>query len=156
MKIMFRAGNLKTLKKGLVFKMKYTKDFLKRGMAFGGFGSIIGGIVFLTLHFTLPDFSLSGYEAFLAIVSTYVLAFLQAGASVFNQIEEWPLQKSLFWHFLTIYVAYIGVYLINAWIPFELSFVLIFTAIFVVTSFAIWLTVYFLVKRQSHELNEKL
>ena len=60
----------------------YLKRFLQRGIAFGGFGPIILGIVFLVLSFTVSDFSLGGREVFLAIVSIYVLAFVQAGASV--------------------------------------------------------------------------
>ena len=93
----------------------YLKRFLRRGIAFGGFGPIILGIVFLVLSFTVSDFSLGGREVFLAIVSTYVLAFVQAGASVFNQIEEWPLAKCTFVHFLTLYVTYVLCYLINSW-----------------------------------------
>jgi hypothetical protein len=67
----------------------YFKAFLHRGLIFGGFGPIIVGIVFFVLSLTLEDFSLSGQEVFFAIISTYLLAFLQAGASIFNQIESW-------------------------------------------------------------------
>lgn len=135
---------------------KYVKNFLQRGIAFGGFGPIIAGIVFLILGNTLTDFSLTGYQAFMAIISTYILAFVQAGASVFNQIEEWPLTKSLLCHFASLYVVYIGCYLINTWIPFEPMAVLIFTAIFVVGYFAIWLIVFLSVKATTKKLNSKL
>jgi len=135
---------------------KNIKNFLQRGIAFGGFGPIIGGIVFLILDFTIKDFSLSGYQIFLAIISTYILAFVQAGASVFNQIEEWPLTKSLFFHFATLYVAYVGCYLINTWIPFEPIAVLIFTGIFVVVYFVVWITVYLIIKATTKKLNSKL
>jgi hypothetical protein len=134
----------------------YLKKFLQRGIAFGGFGPIILGIVFLVLSFTVSDFSLGGREVFLAIVSTYVLAFVQAGASVFNQIEEWPLAKCTFVHFLTLYVTYVLCYLVNTWIPFDVSVVLIFTAVFFVTYLAIWLTVFISVKAVSKRLNEKI
>ncbi len=135
---------------------KYLKGFLQRGVAFGGFGPIIAGIVFLILGKTLTDFSLTGYQVFIAILSTYILAFVQAGASVFNQIEEWPITKSLLCHFASIYIAYIGCYLINTWIPFELMAVLIFTAIFVVGYFTIWIIVYLSVKSTTKKLNRKL
>ena len=39
----------------------------------------------------LDDFSLGGSEVFLGIVSIYLLAFVHAGASVFNQIEHYHL-----------------------------------------------------------------
>lgn len=135
---------------------KHLKSFLQRGIAFGGFGPIIAGIVFLILGNTVTDFSLTGYQVFMAIISTYILAFVQAGASVFNQIEEWPLTKSLLCHFASIYVVYIGCYLINTWIPFEPMAVLIFTAIFVISYFVIWLIVFLSVKATTKKLNNRL
>ena len=134
----------------------YLKSFLQRGVAFGGIGPIIVGIIFAILEFTVPDFSLGGVEVLLAIVSTYLLAFVQAGASVFNQIEHWPLAKSLLCHFGLIYLAYLGCYVVNSWIPFEPMVIVIFSAIFAVSYFAIWLTVYFAVKATQKKLNEKI
>lgn len=135
---------------------KYLKEFMHRGLMFGGFGPIVCGIVFLILSKALNEFSLGGFEVFLAIVSTYVLAFVQAGASVFNQIEEWPLTKSLFFHFSSLYIVYTLCYLLNSWIPFEWGVIAIFTAIFVVVYFIIWTAVYLSVKAASKKMNAKL
>ena len=123
---------------------------------FGGFGPIVAGIVYAILERTVSNFSLSGMQMLLAIVSTYVIAFVQAGASVFNQIEEWPLPKSLLCHFLSLYAVYVIGYLVNTWIPFQAEVVLIFTGIFVAVYFAVWVTVYLIVKATSRQLNEKL
>lgn len=135
---------------------QYVIKFLHRGMLFGGFGPIIAGIVYLILSLTLDDFSLGGTDVFMAIISTYLLAFLQAGASVFNQIEEWSVAKSLLCHFATIYVAYVGCYLLNFWIPFEPMVIVIFTAIFTVTYFIIWLSIFAAIKVTSKKMNAKL
>lgn len=135
---------------------KYLKEYLKRGMAFGGFGPIIAGIAYLILSFCIDGFTLGGVEVCIAIVSTYLLAFVQAGASVFNQIEGWPIAKSLLCHLGSIYAAYIICYLINSWIPFEPMVVAIFTAIFVVTYFIIWIAVYLSIKAVSKKLNSKI
>lgn len=135
---------------------KYVKSFFHRGLIFGGFGPIICGIVFLVLSLTLNDFSLSGTEIFLAIVSTYLLAFVHAGASVFNQIEEWSVAKSLLYHFVTLYFAYSFCYIANSWIPFDLRVIMIFTAIFVALYFVIWITVFLCIKAASRKLNSKL
>ena len=135
---------------------KYAKEFLWRGLVFGGFGPIILGIIFFILDFTIADFSLGGKEVFIGIISTYILAFIQAGASIFNQIEHWPITKSLFFHMGTVYLAYLICYLINSWIPFEINVVLIFTAIFAVSYLVIWFTVYFVVKATEKRLNRKL
>ena len=134
----------------------YLKRFLQRGIAFGGFGPIILGIVFFILSLTINDFSLGGREVFLAIVSTYILAFVQAGASVFNQIDEWPIAKCTAVHFLTLYVVYVGCYLLNSWIPFDINVVLIFTAIFAAAYLVVWLTVVISIKATSKKLNGKI
>lgn len=135
---------------------KYVKEFMHRGLMFGGFGPIVIGIVYVIISKIETDFSLSGAEVLLAVVSTYLLAFLQAGATVFNQIEHWSLPKSLLCHFATLYFAYSVCYLVNTWIPFEPAVLLIFTGIFVTSYFVIWFTVYFIVKNTSKKFNQKI
>ena len=135
---------------------RYVKSFIARGAVFAGFGPVVMGIIYAILNRTIENFSLGGGEVFLAIISTYLLAFIQAGASVFNQIEDWPLTKSLLFHFGTLYVGYLGFYALNRWIPFEISVVLIFTAIFVACYFFIWITVFLIVKATAKKLNKKI
>lgn len=135
---------------------KYVKEFFHRGLIFGGFGPIILGIIYLIISKNVESFSLSAKEVLLGIVSIYILAFIQAGASVFNQIEEWPIPKSLLFHFLSIYLAYALCYILNSWIPFVPEVLLIFTAIFVVGYFVIWITVYICVNAASKKMNKKL
>lgn len=135
---------------------KTLKIFVFRGLLFGGFGPIVVGIVFLILQHTLPDFSLTGTQVFLAVLSTYLLAFVQGGASVFNQIEHWPIAKSLLVHFLCLYMAYVSCYLINTWIPFDPMVLLIFTGIFAAVYLVIWLTVYLVVRATAKNLSRKI
>ena len=123
---------------------------------FGGFGPLVAGIIYFVVSKTSPSFFLNGTEVFIAILSTYILAFLQAGASVFNQIEDWSLMKSLLCHFLTIFVAYTSCYLLNSWIPFDYRVILIFIGIFVAVYFTIWSIVYFSIKATSRKLNMKI
>ncbi len=131
----------------------YVRKFLHRGLVFGGFGPIVVGVVYWVLSHELKDFSLSGSEVFLGILSTYLLAFVHAGASVFNQMDEIPLALSSLMHFGTLYVAYTLCYLLNAWIPFELTVFLIYTLIFVVGYFAVWISVYASVRAASRRFN---
>lgn len=135
---------------------KYVKEFLHRGLMFGGFGPIILGIIYAILEKFVEDFSLNGIQLLIAIVSVYLLAFLQAGASVFNQIEEWSIPKSSLCHFAVLYVAYVSCYLINNWIPFNVNVLLIFTAIFLIGYLAIWLSVFITVKLVSKKLNKSI
>lgn len=135
---------------------KYVKEFLHIGLIFGGFGPVVVGIVYAILWATLPDITITGAQMCVAIISSYLLAFVHAGASVFNRIESWSVPKSLFWHLLTLYVAYVTCYLVNTWIPFNALVILIFTGIFVVTYFVVWLTVFLCVKSAQKKMNARL
>jgi hypothetical protein len=130
--------------------------FIHRGTIFGGFGPIIIGIIYLILSFTLDNFSVTGTEIFTAILSTYLLAFVHAGVSVFNEIERWSVGRSMLYHFSVLYVAYSLCYLINSWIPFDITVFLIFTGIFIVSYLIVWLTVFIIVKRTGRRLNDSL
>ena len=134
----------------------YIKQFLLRGMLFGGFGPIVMGIVYLILHLNITDFSVDGVEIFTTILSTYLLAFVHAGVSIFNQIESWSVGKSLLFHLGSLYVAYTTCYSINAWIPFDWRILLIYTVCFVALYMIVWLIVYLCALRTGKRLNKKL
>lgn len=135
---------------------RYLKDFIFRGLLFSGFGPIILGIVFFFLEISGVDLALTGKDVFIAIISTYVIAFVQAGASVFNQIEHWPLGKSILCHFTSLFLVYSLTYVINAWIPFEPMILVAFCLIFVAVYLAVWLTVYFSTKAYTKKMNAKI
>lgn len=134
----------------------YVKEFFHRGLIFGGFGPIIMGIIFYIVSLTTADFYVTGVQILLAIVSTYLLAFIHAGASIFNQIEHWPIVKCTLFHFLSLYIAYSLCYIANTWIPFEPMVLGIFTAIFIAVYLVVWLTVYLIIRATSKKLNAKL
>ncbi|MBP3300903.1 MAG: DUF3021 domain-containing protein [Clostridia bacterium] len=134
---------------------RYVKEFLHRGLVFGGFGPVILGIIYAFLEGD-EGFSLNGPQVLIAIVSIYLLAFVHAGASVFNQIESFSVPKALLCHFSVLYAAYVGCYLINDWIPFDSAALLIFTAVFVVAYFVVWFAVFLSVKAVSRKLNARL
>ena len=135
---------------------KYLKQFFLRGLMFGGFGPIIAGIIYFCISLSIDNFTLTGTEVLIGIISTYILAFVHAGVSVFNQIENWPIAKSLLLHMGTLYIAYILCYLVNSWIPFEPTVLLIFTGIFIAAYLIIWAIVYFSVKATTKKFNKKL
>ena len=135
---------------------KYVKSFLHRGLIFGGFGPIILGIVFFIIDRSGVELGLSGGDILLAITSIYLLTFIQAGASVFNQIEHWSIAKSLLFHFSTLFFTYSLCYLVNSWIPFEPIALLIFLLSFVAMYFIVWFTVYLGVKAHTKRLNDSL
>ena len=135
---------------------KYVKEFFHRGLLFGGFGPIIMAIVYFVLSYTISDFSLTGQEVFVAVISVYLLTFIHAGVSIFNQIEEWSTAKSLLCHLSSLYVAYVLCYLVNSWIPFDIGFLLVFTLCFVALYLVIWLIVFTIIKITQRRLNGKI
>ena len=145
------------LSKGWDYNMNYyVKEFLKRGLMFSGFGPIIAGIIYLSIEGSGVELNLDAKTVFLAIISTYIIAFVQAGSSIFNQIEKWSKAKSLFFQMTSIYVVYMGGYLINNWIPFKVEVIIIFTSVYVTLYLSVWLTVYLISKTVSKRLNDKL
>jgi hypothetical protein len=99
---------------------------------------------------------LSATDFLIATVSTYLLAFVHAGASVFNQIEGWSFMKSMLAHFVTLYVAYTVCYLINSWITLSLAVIGIYTGVFVFFYLAVWLVVMIIFKIMEKRLNDGL
>ena len=132
------------------------RDFFLRGAIFGGLGPIVLGIVYLILHHTLEDLTLTGMEVFLGILSTYVLAFIHAGSGVFHQIESWSPCKSCLCQMSLLYAAYVLCYVLNDWLPFEPLALAIFTAIFVGGYGLICLIVYLSVHAAAKKLNQSL
>ncbi|MBQ8324771.1 MAG: DUF3021 domain-containing protein [Clostridia bacterium] len=132
------------------------KEFFRRGMLFGGFGPLIMGVVYGVLSLTVEEFTLTGGEACLGVFSTYLLAFVHAGVSVFNQVPTWSLGKCAFYHCGALYLAYVTCYLINGWLTFSLRVLLLFTGIFLLGYLVIWLVIYFTLRRLSKRLNKQL
>lgn len=119
---------------------------------FSGLGCIIAAIIISSEPGLMHD----GKSVLTAIVSTYFLAFIHAGTSVFHSVESWSAVKSAFFQLLTLYVSYLACYLVNSWLSFDMAVVGIFTLVFVVVYAAVWLTVYFSIKATSKKLNKNL
>lgn len=119
---------------------------------FAGFGPVVAGVVLACI----PAGDLSGGQVLLAVVSTYLLAFVHAGASVFNQIEHWPLAKTLLCHFGSLYLAYSLCYLVNSWIAFEPMVLVIFTALFVGGYMVVWGIVYACLRATGKKMNRNV
>lgn len=135
---------------------KYIKEFFHRGLMFSGFGPIVFSIIVLCISSSQNGVAFGAKEILTGIISTYLIAFVQAGATVFNQIEHWSVPRSLLFHFGSLYIVYSLCYILNSWIPFKLEVLAVFTAIFVAVYFAVWTTVYLCVRKTGKQFNEKL
>ena len=135
---------------------KYVKEYLHRGLIFSGLGPIVLGIIYIILHASGVTIELGAWDVFKAILSTYVMAFVHAGSSVFPTIERWSKVKAMFFQGISIYTVYLVGYLINSWIPFSLLAIGLYTACFLLAFAAIWLVVYLTAKKAANKMNEKL
>ena len=135
---------------------KYVKAYLLRGLIFGGFGPIITGIILWIIHRSGTEIVLNGDKLLLTLVSTYLLAFIHAGSSVFHQIEKWPLTKSMICQLSSLYFAYGSCYLVNQWLSFDWKALAFFTGFFVVGYLIIWLSVCLITRSVSNRLNQRI
>ncbi|MBQ9276699.1 MAG: DUF3021 domain-containing protein [Clostridia bacterium] len=131
------------------------KEFLHRGLMFGGFGCVVVGIV-LAFVGLKTDLNLAGWQILLAIFSGYMIAFVQAGTTVFHQIEKWSPIKSAGLQLACLYIVYIAAYLVNRWIPLRWQVILIFTGAFTIGYFLIWGIVYLSVSAAAKRLNKQI
>ena len=135
---------------------KFVVEFLRRGIIACGFGPIILAIVYLILQQTADVHTLTVNEACIGIFSLTALAFIVGGMNVIYQIERLPLMVAILIHGGVLYISYLGTYLLNGWLTWGVTPILVFSGIFVVGYFAIWTIIYSIIKKNTDEINEML
>ncbi len=134
---------------------KYIKEFIIRGMMYGGFGPIILGIIYVIIELNNVQLNLKSVDIFLGILSTYLIAFVQAGITVLSNIKM-PLFKHAIIQGISIYSVYLIAYLVNGWMPFSWLVIIIFTFSFLITYIVLWLIIYAIINKTTKQLNNKL
>ncbi len=135
---------------------KIIKSFVLRGLIFSGFGPLIVSIVYAIIGVSTKENLITTNQFLLSTLSSYLLAFIVAGCSILYQIEKLSLLKSSLIHSIALYITYLSCYLINSWIQANWLDVFIFTSIFVVGYFIIWISIYTSIKITVKKLNEKI
>ena len=131
-------------------------DFLRRGLCAWGFGPIVLAIIYLILQKNIGIQTVTIHEICLGIFTSAILAFIAGGTPVIYQIEKLPLMVAILIHGAVLYAAYLVVYLVNGWLEWGDSSMLVFTIIFVLGYFAIWAVIYAVTKKRTRKLNEIL
>ena len=135
---------------------KFVLDFLHRGLTACGFGPIILAILYLILQRTNTVETLSVNQVCIGIFSLSALAFIAGGMNVIYQIERLPLMVAILIHGGVLYISYLATYLLNGWLEWGVTPILVFSGIFVVGYFAVWAIIYSIIKRNTEKLNEVL
>ena len=131
-------------------------EFMRRGFAASGLGPMVLAVVYLVMHHRGVVETLTVPQVCVGIVSLSALAFIAGGMNVVYQIERLPLMVAILIHGGVLYGAYLATYLVNGWLKWGTSPILMFTVIFVVCYLAIWAVIYSIIKRRTDSLNEIL
>ena len=86
----------------------------------------------------------------------YALAFIAGGMNVIYQIEQLPLMIAILIHGGVLYVSYLATYLLNDWLEWGVTPILVFSGIFVAGYLMIWGIIYSIIKRNTEKLNQIL
>ena len=133
---------------------KHVKDFCKRGMLAAWGGPVIMAFVWLCLKASGVVETLTVDQAVLGIISTTMMAFIAAGVSTVYQIETLPKPIAALIQMAVLYVDYMGIYLLNGWLPAEK--IGMFTLIFIAAFAVIWLIIYLSIRMKVNRINQKM
>ena len=135
---------------------KYVLEFWRRGLVAFGFGPIVLAVLYLILQANGVLQTLTVNQVCLGIFSLSVLAFVAGGMNVVYQIERLPLMVAILIHGGVLYISYLVTYLLNDWLEWGVTPVLVFSGIFIVGYLAIWAIIYSIIKRNTEKINEIL
>ena len=135
---------------------KIVLEFLRRGAVACGIGPVVLAVVYLVLQHQGIVQTLTVNEVCLGIFSLGALAFVAGGMNVVYQIEQIPLMVAILIHGGVLYISYLVTYLINGWLEWGVTPVLVFSGIFVFGYLVIWAIIITIIKRCTTKLNEKL
>lgn len=134
----------------------FWKTFFLRGLLCAAGGPVVLAIIYGILGATGTAEHFSPLEVSTGILTITWLAFVAAGMTAIYQQEQLPLPMMILLHGGVLYVAYLLIYLINGWLQAQMTPILIFTGIFVVTYSLIWLVIYLINKSRAEKLNKFL
>ena len=135
---------------------KFVLEFVRRGFIATGLGPIVLVIVYLILKQSAAIDTLTVNQVCIGIFSLSALAFIAGGMNAIYQVERMPLMTAILIHGGTLYIGYLGTYLLNDWLDFGVIPIIVFTAIFVVGYIVIWAIIYSIIRRNTAKLNEML
>ena len=135
---------------------KFVLEFVRRGFIATGLGPIVLAIVYLILKQSAAIDTLTVNQVCIGIFSLSALAFIAGGMNAIYQVERMPLMTAILIHGGTLYIGYLGTYLLNDWFDFGAIPIIVFTAIFVVGYIVIWAIIYSIIRRNTAKLNEML
>ena len=128
-------------------------EFFRRGFIACGLGPVVLAILYLILQHQADVETLTINQVCLGIFSLSALAFIAGGMNVIYQIERLPLMVAILIHGGVLYISYLVTYLINDWLEWGVTPILVFSGIFAFGYLVIWAIIYSIIKRNTEKLN---
>ena len=135
---------------------KYIIDFIRRGLIAGGFGPLVLAILYLVLKQNALIDTLTVNEVCIGIFSIYGLAFIAGGMNFLYQIERLPLVFAILIHGSVLYISYLVTYLLNGWLEWGMTPILVYSVIFVLGYLIIWAFIFYVTRKNIKRINEML
>ena len=132
------------------------REFIRKGLISCNLGPMFMVILYLLLQHHSGLQNLTVNQVCIGIVSLSALAFIAGGMNVIYQIERLPLMLAILIHGSVLYVSYLGTYLLNGWLEWGVTPILVFSVIFILGYFAIWMVIYSIIRMRTARLNEIL
>ncbi|MBR5534534.1 MAG: DUF3021 domain-containing protein [Ruminiclostridium sp.] len=131
-------------------------DFIRRGLIACGFGPLVLVAVYLIAQDRAGIQTLTVREVCLGILSLTALAFLAGGMNVIYEVERLPLMGAIAIHGGVLYGGYLATYLLNGWLAWGATPILVFSGIFVLGYVVVWAIIYSITRRDTEQLNQML
>ena len=133
---------------------KTVLEFIRRGLTAMGIGPLVLAALYGIMHHQGLLEALTVRQVCRGILSLSALAFIAGGMNVVYQIERLPLMAAVFLHGLVLYVSYLATYLVNGWLSWGTTPILVFSGIFVLGYLAIWAVICCIMKKRTEKINE--
>lgn len=131
-------------------------DFFRRGLTALGFGPMILATLYLILQHQEAVATLTVNQVCIGIFSLSALAFIAGGMNVLYQIERLPLMFAILIHGSVLYVSYLVTYLLNDWLEWGVTPIVVFSGIFIFGYLAVWIIIYVITKKKTERINKIL
>jgi hypothetical protein len=135
---------------------KFVLEFFSRGLVACGFGPVVLAVLYLILQQSANLERLTVNEVCIGIFSLTALAFIAGGMNAVYKIERLPLMAAVSIHGGILYISYLATYLLNSWLEWGVTPILVFSGIFIAGYLIIWAIIYVIIKRNTEKLNEIL
>ena len=134
----------------------FASNFLLRGLVACGFGPVVLAVVYLILQQQGVVQTLSVNEVSTGILSLFALAFVVGGMNAIYQVERLPVMLAILIHGVVLYSSYLIVYLVNDWLKWGFTPIIVFSAIFLLGYLMIWVIIYSVMKKNTVRINKQL